>query len=97
MARQGSGAGAGFPAAGPGPSPVPPVRDGRSDAVSVDQVARVQDAGGVELGLHGTQRPGESLWPLAVVPGPEVPPDRVFLNFVDMPRAHWGWNGKAFA
>ena len=23
-----------------------------------------------------------------------VPPERVFLNFFDMPPNHWGWNGK---
>lgn len=26
-----------------------------------------------------------------------VPEDRVFLNFVDMDRSHWGWNGGTFA
>ena len=25
-----------------------------------------------------------------------VPPGRVFLNFVDIPRPMWGWNGKTF-
>jgi phenylpyruvate tautomerase PptA (4-oxalocrotonate tautomerase family) len=25
-----------------------------------------------------------------------VPPQRVFLNFQDMPRSHWGWNGRTF-
>lgn len=27
----------------------------------------------------------------------EVPEDRVFVNFVDMARADWGWNGGTFA
>ena len=27
----------------------------------------------------------------------EVPEDRVFINFVDMERAYWGWNGGTFA
>jgi phenylpyruvate tautomerase PptA (4-oxalocrotonate tautomerase family) len=26
-----------------------------------------------------------------------IPPSRVFLNFFDMPRQHWGWNGTTFA
>ena len=26
-----------------------------------------------------------------------VPADRVFVNFFDMPRTHWGWNGRTFA
>ena len=25
-----------------------------------------------------------------------VEPKRVFLNFLDLPRTHWGWNGKTF-
>ncbi len=25
-----------------------------------------------------------------------VPPDRVYINFADVPRAHWGWNGGTF-
>jgi len=27
----------------------------------------------------------------------EVPEDRVFINFVDMARANWGWNGGTFS
>lgn len=27
----------------------------------------------------------------------EVPEDRVFVNFVDMARSDWGWNGGTFA
>ncbi len=27
----------------------------------------------------------------------EVPEDRVFINFIDMLRSHWGWNGGTFA
>lgn len=26
-----------------------------------------------------------------------VPPDRIYINFFDMPRANVGWNGKTFA
>lgn len=26
-----------------------------------------------------------------------IPTDRVFLNFVDVERANWGWNRKTFA
>ncbi len=26
----------------------------------------------------------------------DVPPDRVFLNFVEVERADWGWNAKTF-
>ena len=26
-----------------------------------------------------------------------VPPTRVFVNFFDIPRSHWGWNGNTFA
>lgn len=25
-----------------------------------------------------------------------IPSDRVYLNFVDVPAAHWGWNGALF-
>jgi len=25
-----------------------------------------------------------------------VPPDRVYLNFTDVPAGHWGWNGDTF-
>jgi len=25
-----------------------------------------------------------------------IPPGRVFINFVDVPRAMWGWNGSTF-
>jgi len=25
-----------------------------------------------------------------------VPANRVFLNFFDLPRTHWGWNGGTF-
>jgi len=25
-----------------------------------------------------------------------VSPQRVFLNFQDMPRSHWGWSGRTF-
>lgn len=25
-----------------------------------------------------------------------VPRDRVYINFADVPRAHWGWNGGTF-
>jgi phenylpyruvate tautomerase PptA (4-oxalocrotonate tautomerase family) len=25
-----------------------------------------------------------------------VPPDRVYLNFTDVPAANWGWNGDTF-
>lgn len=25
-----------------------------------------------------------------------VPPDRVYINFADVPRTHWGWNGGTF-
>jgi phenylpyruvate tautomerase len=25
-----------------------------------------------------------------------VSPQRVFLNFQDMPRTHWGWDGRTF-
>ena len=25
-----------------------------------------------------------------------VPQDRVYINFADVPRAHWGWNGGTF-
>ena len=25
-----------------------------------------------------------------------VPPDRVYINFADVARAHWGWNGGTF-
>jgi phenylpyruvate tautomerase PptA (4-oxalocrotonate tautomerase family) len=25
-----------------------------------------------------------------------VAPQRVFLNFQDMPRSHWGWSGRTF-
>ena len=25
-----------------------------------------------------------------------VPPDRVYINFTDVARAHWGWNGGTF-
>jgi len=26
-----------------------------------------------------------------------ISPDRVFINFIDMPRTMWGWNGTTFA
>src|SRR3954466_16124114 len=25
-----------------------------------------------------------------------IPPDRVYLNFTDVPGANWGWNGNTF-
>jgi phenylpyruvate tautomerase PptA (4-oxalocrotonate tautomerase family) len=25
-----------------------------------------------------------------------VPAERVFVNFIDVPRTHWGWNAKTF-
>ena len=25
-----------------------------------------------------------------------IPQDRVFIHFFDLPREHWGWNGKTF-
>jgi len=25
-----------------------------------------------------------------------VAPDRVYINFADVPRSHWGWNGGTF-
>ncbi len=25
-----------------------------------------------------------------------VPPDRVYLNFTDVPAGNWGWNGDTF-
>jgi len=25
-----------------------------------------------------------------------VPPDRVYLNFTDVPAGNWGWNGETF-
>jgi len=25
-----------------------------------------------------------------------VPPDRVYLNFIDVPAGNWGWNGDTF-
>lgn len=25
-----------------------------------------------------------------------ISPQRVFLNFQDMPRSHWGWDGRTF-
>ena len=25
-----------------------------------------------------------------------VPPDRIYLNFTDVPGANWGWNGDTF-
>ncbi len=25
-----------------------------------------------------------------------VPPDRIYLNFTDVPAANWGWNGDTF-
>lgn len=25
-----------------------------------------------------------------------VPRDRVYINFADVPRSHWGWNGGTF-
>ena len=27
----------------------------------------------------------------------EISPDRVFINFFDIPRARWGWNSTTFA
>ncbi|MCD6339500.1 MAG: hypothetical protein J7M29_09010 [Verrucomicrobia bacterium] len=26
-----------------------------------------------------------------------TPPDRIFINYFDMPRTHWGWNNRTFA
>jgi phenylpyruvate tautomerase len=26
----------------------------------------------------------------------EIPPNRVYLNFIDVPASHWGWNGSLF-
>lgn len=26
-----------------------------------------------------------------------VPPERVYINFIDIARADWGWNGSTFA
>ena len=26
----------------------------------------------------------------------DIAPQRVFLNFQDMPRTHWGWDGRTF-
>jgi len=31
-----------------------------------------------------------------VVAETDVPPKRVFLNFIDMPRSHWAWNEMPF-
>ncbi|MGA2180101.1 MAG: phenylpyruvate tautomerase MIF-related protein [Verrucomicrobiota bacterium] len=25
-----------------------------------------------------------------------MPPDRIYLNFTDVPAANWGWNGNTF-
>ena len=25
-----------------------------------------------------------------------VPPDRIYLNFIDVPAGNWGWNGDTF-
>ena len=25
-----------------------------------------------------------------------ITPDRVYLNFIDVPAANWGWNGSTF-
>jgi phenylpyruvate tautomerase PptA (4-oxalocrotonate tautomerase family) len=25
-----------------------------------------------------------------------VPPDRIYLNFTEVPASHWGWNGDTF-
>jgi phenylpyruvate tautomerase len=25
-----------------------------------------------------------------------VPPERIYLNFTDVPGSHWGWNGNIF-
>ncbi len=25
-----------------------------------------------------------------------VPQDRIYINFADVPRSHWGWNGGTF-
>jgi phenylpyruvate tautomerase PptA (4-oxalocrotonate tautomerase family) len=25
-----------------------------------------------------------------------VPPNRIYLNFTDVPASHWGWNGSIF-
>ena len=25
-----------------------------------------------------------------------VPPDRIYLNFTDVPGSNWGWNGNTF-
>jgi phenylpyruvate tautomerase PptA (4-oxalocrotonate tautomerase family) len=25
-----------------------------------------------------------------------VPPDRIYLNFTDVPAGNWGWNGDTF-
>ena len=26
----------------------------------------------------------------------QIPPDRVYLNFTEVPAFHWGWNGSLF-
>lgn len=26
----------------------------------------------------------------------QIAPDRVFINFFDLPRSHWAWKGKTF-
>ncbi len=26
----------------------------------------------------------------------EIAPDRIFINFFDLPRSQWAWNGKTF-
>ena len=26
----------------------------------------------------------------------KIAPNRIFINFWDVPRSHWGWNGKTF-
>ena len=25
-----------------------------------------------------------------------IPPNRIYLNFTDVPASHWGWNGNTF-
>src|SRR6266487_1975024 len=63
-------------------SPVAATSRGRSGAelLRIDQDARIERPGRVELRLHGPQPGGERLRALAVVPGSVIAADRVVVG-----------------
>ncbi len=83
---------------------------GKDEAYMLVEVAAGQDltfggtadpAAMVELrGLSLTEELAQKLTPVLcefLRARLNIPPERVYLNFFDVPRPRWGWNGKTFA